>query len=138
LIINDICTNPFPSPRSRASPSYILSAPTTTITIVDTDGTSYDDYMAGHGLTAAAALPAADPNGDGISNLVAYVFRLNPAGPFPEAWHSRLPRFTTRGPGPFLPAITWQLPQPFSLDVHFSVQESVNPTFATQSVIKLF
>lgn len=106
------------------SACYTLSAPTTTITIGDTDGSGYDDYMAGHGLNATSAVPSADPNEDGISNIEAYVFRLNPAGPFPDAWHARRPYFTTRGSGTVFPALTWQVPAPFPTDVAFTLQES--------------
>lgn len=108
-----------------ASPDYVLSHPTTTITIGDTNGTGFSDYMSGHGLTGNDALPEADPNGDGIPNLSAYLHRLNPAGPFPAAWRVRLPKFTTVtvGRGVY-PAITWQVPQPWPADVRCMVRES--------------
>lgn len=106
--------------------AYVLSAPKTRIYFGDTDGAGFDDYVAGHGLTGNDALPDADPNGDGISNIEAYAFRLNPAGPFPSTWLQRLPRFTTT-PGDRagnLPAIEWQLLQPWPADVRFAVFES--------------
>lgn len=108
------------------SACYTLSAPTTTVTIGDTDGSGFDDYVAGHGLTAANALPQADPNADGISNIEAYAFRLNPAGPFPAAWQARRPQYTTRGTGNVFPALTWQVPAPLPADVAFTVQESTS------------
>ena len=106
--------------------AYVLSAPTTRIYIGDTDGSGFDDYVAGHGLSGNDALPLADPNGDGISNVEAFAFRLNPAGPFPSTWRERLPTFTTTlgGRAGNLPAITWNLPQPWPSDVRFAVYES--------------
>lgn len=58
-------------------------------------------------------------------NIEAYAFRLNPAGPFPSTWLVRLPRFTTTlgGRAGNLPAITWDLPQPWPADVRFAVYE---------------
>ena len=106
-------------------PSYTLTHPTTTVLIGDTDGSGFPDYVAGHGLTGNDALPDADPNGDGITNIEAYAFRLNPAGPFPGSWRDRLPRFTTHlGGRSTRPAITWELPSPLPNDVRFVVEES--------------
>lgn len=108
-----------------SSPSYNPTRETTTVTLGDTNGVGFPDYMAGHGLIGNEALPEADPNDDGITNLEAYTFRLNPAGPWPAAWRDRLPRFTTRAVGGFArPAITWQIPAPIPSDVRFTVTES--------------
>jgi hypothetical protein len=108
-----------------ASPDYELSHPTTTVTIGDNNGSGFTDYMNGYGLAGDDALPDADPNGDGISNLSAYLHRLNPAGPFPAAWRERLPRFTTvTVAGAVHPAITWKVPQPWPADVRCMIGES--------------
>jgi hypothetical protein len=108
-----------------ASPDYVLSNPTTTLTIGDINGSGFSDYVSGHGLTGNDALPDSDPNGDGISNLSAYLHRLNPAGPSPAAWLERLPKFTSVSVGPTVyPAITWLVPQPWPADVRCMVRES--------------
>ncbi len=105
--------------------NYRLSAATTTITIGDTNASNYYNYVNGHGLLGNDADPDADPNGDGVTNIEAYAFRLNPAGPFPAAWRQRLPRFATVGNGSSAyPGITWTLVQPYPADVEFIVGES--------------
>lgn len=109
-----------------AGPDHVLSQPTTTVTIGDTNGTGFADYMSGHGLAGNDALADADPDGDGVANLSAYLHRLNPAGPTPAGWRERLPKFTTVSGGgrAVLPAITWQVPQPWPADVRCIVHES--------------
>jgi hypothetical protein len=39
---------------------------------------TYQDWAAGHGLTGAAAGISADPDGDGVCNLMEYAFDLSP------------------------------------------------------------
>ncbi|MFO1477330.1 MAG: glycoside hydrolase family 9 protein [Verrucomicrobiota bacterium] len=39
---------------------------------------SYSDWTTGYGLTGAAANPTADPDGDGVQNLMEYAFNLSP------------------------------------------------------------
>lgn len=117
-----------------SSSLYTLTNPTTTIRIGDMNSTGFFVYMADHGLSGRSAQPHADPNEDGITNLEAYAFRLNPAGPSPAAWRERLPRFTTRQPGRGIrPAITWQLPSPLPSDIRFVVEES--PDFVSWTSI---
>jgi hypothetical protein len=40
--------------------------------------TLFDNYIASFGLTGSDALPLADPNSDGMSNLLAYALNLSP------------------------------------------------------------
>jgi endoglucanase len=39
---------------------------------------TYADWTLGHGLSGAAANPTADPDGDGVPNLLEYAFNLSP------------------------------------------------------------
>jgi hypothetical protein len=50
---------------------------------------TYQDWAAGHGLTGAAANITADPDGDGVCNLMEYAFDLSPEVPD----RSALPQF---------------------------------------------
>jgi hypothetical protein len=50
---------------------------------------TYQDWAAGHGLTGAAANITADPDGDGVCNLMEYAFDLSPE----VADSSALPQF---------------------------------------------
>ena len=110
---------------STSSTAVLLPQTDTTITIGDINGTGFPDYVAGHGLNGPEAAADADPNGDGISNVEAYTFRLNPAGPIPPNLRERLPSFTTvQGGRSLFPAITWQLPSPWPSDVRFVVSQS--------------
>ena len=108
-----------------SSTDVLLPQNSTIITIGDINGTGFPDYVAGHGLTGPDAAADADPNDDGISNVKAYTFRLNPAGPIQSDLRERLPSFSTIQPGrSIFPAITWQLPSPLPTDVRFVVSES--------------
>jgi endoglucanase len=40
---------------------------------------AYADWTTGHGLAGDAALPGADPDGNGVANLLEYAFDLSPA-----------------------------------------------------------
>jgi hypothetical protein len=53
---------------------------------------SYQDWAAGHGLSGAAAGIYADPDGDGVCNLMEYAFDLSPE----VADQSALPQFQLR------------------------------------------
>ncbi|MGJ8695540.1 MAG: hypothetical protein ACSHYF_04430 [Verrucomicrobiaceae bacterium] len=109
------------------SGDYFLANNTTIFTIGDTNANSYPDYVAGHGLTNINASAGADPNGDGFSNIEAYVHRFNPAGPSPAGWQDRLPRFTTNilRSGTY-PALTYTVPNPLPEDVRFNIYQSKN------------
>lgn len=110
---------------STSSSSVLLPNDNTTITIGDINGSGFPDYVAGHGLVGPDAAPDADPNNDGISNIEAYTFRLNPAGPVQAGLRERLPKFTTVAGGrSVFPAITWQVPSPWPSDVRFVVSQS--------------
>ena len=112
---------------STSSTSVLLPNNNTTITIGDINGSGFPDYVAGHGLVGNDANADADPNGDGISNIEAYTFRLNPAGPVQTNHRERLPKFTTIQPGrSVFPAITWQLPSPWPSDVRFVISQSTD------------
>ncbi len=50
---------------------------TFSLTVVDTVG----HYLAAAGLSGANASPAADPDGDGLTNLMEYALHLNPTQP---------------------------------------------------------
>jgi hypothetical protein len=94
--------------------------------IHDDDANEFASCMSGFNLSGSDALPEADPNGDGITNLEAYVQGVPAAGRYSAATDGR-PKFvkTTVAGNPF-PGLTWQIPQPWPLDVKFTVQESVS------------
>lgn len=95
-----------------------------TVTIASDDGvTSFPNWMTAHGLTSTAADPDADPNGDGISNIECWLFRLNPAGPNPPAWLER--RAVMRGGGND-PGLTFLVPTPLPSDVRIIFSQSTD------------
>lgn len=92
------------------------------VAIASDDGvTTFPNWMTAHGLTSTAATPAADPNGDGISNIESWLFRLNPAGPNPADWLAR--RATFAG-GTTDPKLTMFIPAPLPNDVLIAFSES--------------
>ncbi len=109
-----------------SSPNYVLSHPTTTITIGDTNGSGFADYMSGHGLTANDTLANADPNGDGISNIESYLHRINPAGPSPTAWRARRASYMLATGN--VPALQMIIPSPLPSDVRLIFEESTGLT----------
>ncbi|TAG10860.1 MAG: hypothetical protein EAZ42_02250 [Verrucomicrobia bacterium] len=104
------------------SPNYVLSHPTTTITIGDTNGSGFADYMSGHGVTGNDALASADPNSDGISNIESYLHRINPAGTSPSTWLARRASYVTAAGN--VPALQMTIPTPLPNDVRLIFQES--------------
>lgn len=94
------------------------------VTIASDDGvTTFPNWMAAHGLTSTAASAEADPNGDGISNIECWLFRLNPAGPNPPAWLAR--RAVMHG-GSADPGLRFVVPTPLPSDVRIVFSQSTD------------
>ena len=95
----------------------------TSIRIGNDDGvTSFSGWVTGHGLAGPDALADADPDGDGITNIEAWLFRLNPAGPSPAAWRER--RATFLFDASSRPAIRITVPAPLPSDVRMIFEEN--------------
>ena len=95
-----------------------------TVAIASDDGvTTFPNWMTAHGLTSTAADPDADPNGDGISNIECWLFRLNPAGPNPPAWLTR--RAVMSGGGND-PGLTFFVSAPLPSDVRMILSQSAD------------
>ena len=98
------------------------------ITIASDDGISnFAGWMSNHALTGNDALPLADPNNDGVSNLESWLLRLNPAGTSPAAWFSRRASFV-RAAGNQA-AMRLEIPNPLPSDVRIIFEETstLNP-----------
>ena len=97
----------------------------TTIKIASEDGvTGFPGWMSAHGLTANDALPEADPNGDGISNIETWLCRINPAGPSPAAWLERRATFIFDTAN--RPALRLIVPSPYPSDVKLTFEETTS------------
>ncbi len=95
----------------------------TTIKIASEDGvTGFPGWMSAHGLTANDALPNADPNGDGISNIETWLCRINPAGPSPAVWRERRATFIFDAAN--RPALRLFVPNPLPTDVRITFEET--------------
>ena len=94
------------------------------VTIASDDGvTTFPSWMVAHGLSSTAATADADPNGDGISNIECWLFRLNPAGPNPPAWLAR--RAVMNG-GSADPGLRLVVPTPLPSDVRIIFSQSTD------------
>ncbi len=88
--------------------------------------------VVGLDTTVADMNAVANPDSNGVPNITAYAFHLNPAGPSPAAAWERLPRFIWAGSQSTTAAITWMLPAPLRNDVRFTVHESTTLAGWTQ------
>ena len=94
------------------------------VKIASDDGIStFPNWMAAHELSSTAAAPDADPNGDGISNIESWLFRLNPAGPNPSSWLARRAAFSG---GEADPGLTLLVPAPLPNDVRIIFSQSTS------------
>jgi hypothetical protein len=95
-----------------------------TVKIASDDGvTTFPNWMTAHGLTSTAATAESDPNGDGITNIECWLFRLNPAGPNPPAWMAR--RAVMNG-GSTDPGLRFVVPTPLPSDVRIILSQSTS------------
>ena len=112
---------------STTTPNILFTGNITssTIKIGSEDGvTSFPAWVAAHGLTANAALPEADPNGDTVSNIESWLYRINPAGPSPAAWMERRAVFLFDNLG--RPALRFTVPAPLAPDVGITFEETTD------------
>lgn len=106
---------------------FSTAANTSTITIGSDDGVgNFNSWMTAHGVTGNAALPYADANGDGISNIESWLYRLNPAGSSPAEWLER--RAVLYNPTSGSPGLRFTLPLPVPADVRVYFEEATDPT----------
>lgn len=84
--------------------------------------TNFAGWMTAHGLTGNAALPNADPNGDGVSNIESWLCRINPAGPSPQAWLDRRASYFVTAAN--VPGLRLTVPSPLPSDVRMIFEES--------------
>jgi hypothetical protein len=102
---------------------FASSGNTTTVRIASEDGiTGFPGWMSAHGLAGNGALPDADPNGDGVKNIEAWLFRINPAGPSPASWLDRRAVFLIDGVN--RPALRFTVPTALPSDVRIIFEES--------------
>lgn len=103
--------------------AYFPDNVATSVRIGNDDGvTNFAGWMSGHGLNSGDALADADPNGDGIKNIEAWLFKLNPAGPSPDTWHER--RATFLFDAAARPALRFTVPLPLPSDVRMIFEEN--------------
>lgn len=130
-LINDTLTEGIETFRvtySANTPGTAFAAGATfsmvTVKIASDDGvTTFPNWMATHGLSSTQATPTADPNGDGISNIESWLFRLNPAGPNPTAWLGRRAAWTG---GTTDPGLRMIVPLPLPADVRIMFSQSTD------------
>ena len=108
---------------SPAGSPVTLPTNSTTVTIGSDDGVNnFAGWMTAHALTGNAALPDADPNGDGASNIESWLCRLNPAGPSPTAWMERRATYFVTAAN--VPGLRLVVPAPLPADVRMIFEES--------------
>jgi hypothetical protein len=115
--------------------AYMEGNPATTVRIGNDDGvTNFAGWMSGHGLSGNDALAGADPNGDGVKNAEAWLFRLNPAGPYPAAWNDRRPAVHIDS-ATLRPGLRFTVPTPLPTDVRLIFEENaaLSPSWSEQA-----
>lgn len=130
-IVNDTTTEGIETFRVNFSSNTVAAAfaggansGTCEVKIASDDGvTTFPNWMAAHALTSTAAAAGADPNGDGITNIESWLFRLNPAGQNPAAWLARRAAFTG---GATDPGLTMLIPAPLPTDVRIVFSQSTS------------
>ena len=94
-----------------------------TVNIASDDSVaSFAGWMTAHGLTGNEALPDADPNCDGVSNIESWLCRINPAGPSPAAWLDRRASYFTTAAN--VPGLRLTVPTPLPSDVRMIFEET--------------
>jgi len=127
-LVNDTAVEPledFTVAFSTASTAVIFAGAvtSTTVFIASEDGvTGFPGWMSAHGLNGNAALPNADPNGDGVSNIESWLYKINPAGPSPQAWLDRRAVFLFDAAA--RPALRFTVPTPLPNDVRIIFEET--------------
>lgn len=110
---------------TAANVSFANAVNSTFVQIASDDGvTGFPGWMAAHGLSANNALPEADPNNDGVTNIETWLFRINPAGPSPAAWLDRQPVFLLDSLS--RPALRFTVPTPLPSDVRMRFEETTD------------
>jgi hypothetical protein len=127
-LINDTAVEPLEDivitfSTTNTNAVFAGGATTTTVRIASEDGvTGFPGWMSAHGLTANDALPNADPNGDGVSNLESWLCKINPAGPSPQTWLDRRATFFIDAAA--RPSLRFTVPTPLPSDVRIIFEET--------------
>ncbi len=127
-IVNDTATESPETLRldfaTTASVTFENQRTSTVVTLASDDGiANFAGWMSAHALTGNNALPDADPNGDGVSNVESWLLRLNPAGPSPAAWLERRPALSV---ATGTPVVRVGIPVPAPSDVRVTLEETTN------------